>query len=172
MTVEVDTGSSWVSIGCSISRGGGSISRGSAGAIDSIVSVPGAAISVADSSSLIGASGDGIGGAVAASASNGSSGMKLGTSSKDDAWRGGGATGGATAVGTTAAGRGNGTTGGGGDDGAAARCGARASRSLTLAISVSGSNGLASDPSYPAFAARSWSKGSNAPVSSRTGTCE
>ena len=51
----------------------------------------------------------------------------------------------ATCGGTRAVGRANGTTGGGG--GAAARWGARARRSLTLAINVSGSNGFASDPS-------------------------
>ena len=59
---------------------------------------------------------------------------------------GGGGGGGMKSGGATgAAGRTNGTTGGGA--GAAARCGARASRSRTLAISVSGSNGFASEPS-------------------------
>ncbi len=45
-------------------------------------------------------------------------------------------------------------------------------RSLTLAMSVSGSNGLARKPSQPTRAARSWSKGSKAPVKSRTGMCD
>src|SRR5262245_60945147 len=47
-----------------------------------------------------------------------------------------------------------------------------ASRSFTLAIRVWGSNGLARKPSQPTRLARSWSNGSNAPVSSSTGMCD
>src|SRR6266545_5091248 len=53
-----------------------------------------------------------------------------------------------------------------GDD-EAARAAARPSNSLTFAIRVSGSKGLARKPSLPNRAARSWSNGSKAPVNRR-----
>ena len=45
-------------------------------------------------------------------------------------------------------------------------------RSLTFAIRVCGSNGLARNPSQPTRAAFSWSNGSKAPVRSSTGMCD
>ena len=56
-------------------------------------------------------------------------------------------------------------------DGATVRVPAWLRRSFTFAIRVWGSNGLARNPSHPTRLARSWSKGSNAPVRSRTGMC-
>src|SRR6188472_4128825 len=48
----------------------------------------------------------------------------------------------------------------------------RASSSFTFAINACGSKGLARNPSQPTRAARSWSNGSKAPVSSSTGMCD
>jgi hypothetical protein len=137
-----------------------------------------------------------------ASSENGSSGMKCTPDSSAGGGAGGavgasgvqagrvcggsqtGLTTGLGAAHTVAEGEGSGSAGaaiGAGGGAAAAGAGAAADdwrdstwrrRSLTFAISACGSNGLARNPSQPTRDARSWSNGSNAPVSSSTGMCD
>src|SRR5687768_16379536 len=99
---------------------------------------------------------EGVGAAVGATAGTGGAGGAAEA-------LGGGATkegGGGAGAGAGAAGRG------------AGRAPALLRSSLTFAMRVCGSKGLARKPSHPTFAARSWSKGSKAPVRRRTGMCE